>query len=265
MPIAQEGFSSIYYEDTGRGAPILCLQGLGAAHSAWSVQAAYFRRGFRCILPDNRDTGQSTRSDVDYDLRVLADDALSVLDSAGVERTHVVGLSMGAGIAQELALTAPDRVRSLTLLSAFARPDARIRAILENWQVLYESLGGVMFHRQSEPWLFSPAFFEQESNLRALRRYVEADPHPQEAAAFARQVGAALTHDTSDRLRLISVPTLAVSGELDTLVPWRLGKRLAEGIPGARFELLPDVAHSVNLEGQRPFNRLLESFLSSVG
>ncbi len=264
MPIAQEGFSSIYYEDTGRGEPILWLQGLGAAHSAWSVQAAHFRRGFRCILPDNRDTGRSTRSDASYDLRVLAHDALSVLDSAGVDRAHVVGLSMGAGIAQELALAVPDHVRSLTLISEFARPDARTRAMLENWQVLYESLGRVMFHRQSEPWLFSPAFFEQESNLRALRRYVETDPHPQEAAAFTRQVDAALTHDTSERLDLISAPTLVVSGELDTLVPWRLGKQLAEGIPGARFELLPDVAHSVNLEVQRPFNRLLETFLSSV-
>lgn len=139
-----------------------------------------------------------------------------------------------------------------------------MRAITSLWTELYEQLGRVLFHRQAEPWLFSPAFFENPTNLRPLRRYVEEAPYPQEADAFARQVEAAHTHDTIDRLHRIQAPTLVVHGEQDLLVPPAHGKQLAEGIPNARYVLRPGVAHAVNLEQQIPFNRLLEEFLQSA-
>ncbi len=254
----------LYYTTAGTGEPILWLLGLGADHTAWTVQTIHFSRSFQCILPDNRDSGRSARSHSTYDIATLAADALAVLDAEGVDAAHVVGLSMGAAIAQELALRAPGRVRSLVLLSAFAQEDARMRAITAQWAELYERLGRVLFHRQAEPWLFSPAFFENPTNLRPLRRYVEETPHPQEADAFARQVEAAHTHDTLDRLHTITAPTLVVHGEQDLLVPPAHGQQLADAIPNARYELRPGVAHSVNLEQQSAFNRLLEEFLQST-
>jgi pimeloyl-ACP methyl ester carboxylesterase len=255
---------SLHYEAAGAGEPVLWLQGLGADHTAWTVQRVHFARRFRCILPDNRDTGRSGRSPGPYDVRTLAKDALCVLDAAGEGSAHVVGLSMGASVAQELALQAPGRVRSLALLAGFARVDARMRAAAALWPELYRRLGRVLFHRQMEPWIFSPAFFESPSNLRALRRYVEESPYPQDADAFALQVEASYGHDTLDRLHLIRARTLVVHGEQDLLVPPYHGRQLAEAIPGARFELRPGVAHSVNLEQQRPFNELLEGFLTQA-
>ncbi|MDP9381248.1 MAG: alpha/beta hydrolase [Chloroflexota bacterium] len=262
MPTTSNGNVLLYYDVAGQGEPVLWLQGTGADHSAWTVQTIHFSRHFRCILPDNRDTGQSGRSPHPYDLRTLAEDALCVLNAAGERDAHVVGLSMGAGIAQELALLAPERVRSLALLSGFAQADARMRAATSLWPELYERLGRVMFHRHMEPWLFSPSFFEHPSNLRPLRRYVEQARHPQDAHAFARQVEASNTHDTRGRLHEIRARTLVVHGDQDLLVPPAHGRQLAEGIPAARFELRPGIAHSVNLEGQRPFNKLLEGFFS---
>lgn len=265
MPYSNSGGTSIYYEVVGAGAPILWLQGLGAYHTAWAVQTAHFSRNWQCILVDNRDTGHSDRSPDPYSIQALAQDALCVLDDAGVGSTHVVGLSMGGCIAQELALLAPDRVRSLSLLAAFARPDARMRAITGLWPEMYSRMGRVWFHRQAEPWVFSPAFLDQPASLRALRRYVEQDPCPQDPDAFARQSQVSNNHDTLDRLVGITARTLVVHGELDILVPPYLGRQLADGIHGARFELRPGVAHSVNLEGQRSFNALLESFLRGDG
>ena len=261
MPYTRSGELRLYYEVSGQGAPVLWLQGLGADHTAWTVQTLHFGRSFRCILPDNRDAGRSDRYAAPYDMRALAQDALRVLDAAGEESAHVVGLSMGTAIAQEMSLLAPGRVRSLALLSAFARADARMRAVTSLWPELYERLGRVRFHRQAEPWLFSPAFFEHPPNLRPLRRYVEEAPHPQEADAFRRQVDASLTHDTLDRLHKIRAHTLVVHGEQDILVAPSHGRQLAEKIPSARLVLRPSVAHSVNLEQQRPFNQLLEEFL----
>ncbi len=261
MSTTQNGALSLYYDVAGRGEPVLWLQGLGADHTAWTVQTAHFSRAFRCILPDNRDVGRSDRAGGEYDVGDLAADALCVLDAAGVEHAHVVGLSLGASIAQRLALVAPDRVRSLVLLSSFARADARLRAVVSQWPELYEQLGRVAFHRQAEGWTFSPRFFEQPSNLRALRRYVETAPYPQEPDAFARQARAALTHDSLNELGDLEPLTLIVHGELDILVPAYLGREAASRVEGARFVLRPDVAHSVNLEGQREFNALLDAFL----
>ena len=265
MPTIRNGDLELYYNAAGSGEPVLWLQGLGADHTAWTVQQIYFSRSFRCILPDNRDTGRSGRSPSPYIIATLAADALTILDAEGGDTVHVVGLSMGAAIAQELALQAPGRVRSLTLLSGFARADARMRAITTHWTELYERIGRVAFHRHTEPWLFSPAFFENPANLRPLRRYVESMPHPQEASAFARQVEATLAHDTLNRLHEIRVPTLVVHGEQDLFVPPTHGRQLADLIPNARLELRPGVAHSVNLEQQNAFNRLLQGFLESVG
>lgn len=263
MPYARNGDLSLYYEAVGAGEPVVWLQGLGADHTAWSVQMFHFSKRFLCVLPDARDTGRSSRATEDYDLDMLAEDVLHVMDNVGLEDAHIVGLSMGGSVAQHIALSAPGRVRSLALLSAFARSDARLQAVLELWPQLFEKLGRVLFHRQSEPWMFSPDYLSHPSNLRALRRYVESAPNPQDAAAFTRQVRASVSHDTLSELYRIKVRTLVVSGERDILVPPYLGERLAEGIAGASFVVRPRIAHSVNLEGQREFNSLIEAFLKS--
>ncbi|MEJ7653561.1 MAG: alpha/beta hydrolase [Chloroflexia bacterium] len=145
MSTTQNGALSLYYDVAGRGEPVLWLQGLGADHTAWTVQTAHFCRAFRCILPDNRDVGRSDRAGGEYDVGDLAADALCVLDTAGVEHAHVVGLSLGASIAQRLALVAPDRVRSLVLLSSFARADARLRAVVSQWPELTSNWAGLRF------------------------------------------------------------------------------------------------------------------------
>ncbi len=264
MPTIRNGEIDLYYNTVGSGEPVLWLQGLGADHTAWTVQQIYFSRSFRCILIDNRDSGRSGRSPGPYNSATLASDALAVLDAESVDTAHVVGLSLGAAIAQELSLQAPGRIRSLTLLSGFAREDARMRAITSHWTELYERIGRVAFHRHTEPWLFSPTYFENPANLRPLRRYVESMPHPQEADAFARQVEATHAHDTLDHLHEIQEPTLVVHGEQDLLVPPAHGRQLADLIPNARFELRPGVAHSVNLEQQNTFNKLLQGFLESM-
>ncbi len=265
MPFTRSGDLDLHYEVVGTGPPVLWLQGLGADHSAWKAQTISFSRAHQCLLPDNRDTGRSGLAARPYDMRTLARDALAVLDAHGVERAHVVGLSMGACIAQELALLAPERVRSLVLLSAFSAADARMRAVTDLWRELYGRVGRIWFYRQAEPWLFSPTFFESPANLRPLRRYVQTSEHPQTADAFARQVDALHTHDSTDWLGLIEAPTLVVHGEQDLLVPPGHGRMLAESIRGSSFVLRPGVAHSVNLEQQTAFNRLLMDFFARVG
>jgi pimeloyl-ACP methyl ester carboxylesterase len=259
--VVNEGIT-IAYRAEGAGPPVVWLQGLNADHTAWSAQIATFREHYRCIAIDNRDVGRSGRAVAPYRLAALADDVRAVLDAEAVEDAHIVGLSMGGGVAQELALAAPEWVRSLTLVSSFARPDARLVEILDAWRAIYPQLGPADFARQAYPWLFTWRFFERPANLRNLRRYAEDLAHPQEPAAFARQIGASLAHDTRDRLPRLRLPTLVVAGAEDALVPTHLVRELAALIPGARYVELPGVGHSANLEGRTAFNRLLRDFLA---
>ena len=260
--VDSDGLAIAYWSE-GQGPPVVWLQGLNADHTAWSAQIAAFRSDYRCIAIDNRDVGRSGRATRGYTLIDMARDARAVLDALGVEDAHVVGLSMGGSIAQELALAWPEWVRSLTLVSSFARPDARLIEILGAWRAIYPTLGPVDFARQAWPWLFTWRYFERPSNVRALQRYVENDATPQEPDAFARQIDASLAHDTRDRLGALRLPALVVAGAEDALVPPYLGHELADAVPGARYVELPGVGHSANLEGRVAFNAVLREFLAA--
>jgi 3-oxoadipate enol-lactonase len=253
---------AIAYWREGGGAPVIWIQGLNADHTAWASQIAAFHDRYECIALDNRDVGASGRAAAPYTLADMAGDVRAVLDDAAVEDAHVIGLSMGGAIAQELALTAPEWVRSLTLVSTFARPDARLAAVLDAWRIIYPKLGPADFARQSWPWLFSWRFFERPANLRNVQRYAEKASQPQEPEAFVRQVEASKGRDRRADLAGLRVPTLVIAGAEDALVPPYLGQELASCIAGAEFVELPGVGHSANLEGRATFNRLLGEFLA---
>jgi len=240
------------------GELVLWLQGLNAPAAAWSVQMAHFAQSIRSIAPDARGVGLSEAPPGPYSTRQLAEDALAVLDAAKVERAHVVGLSLGGAVAQELALARPDRVRSLALLSTFAVQPPRTRALLEAWRILYP----VAIERpelrkawelQAYAWLFSDRHWQSESNVRAALRFAQTQP-PQLATGFIGQVDAALAHHARDRLPKLRAPALVVQGALDQLAPLACGEELARLIPGAELLVLPDVGHAVNIEAQRPVN-----------
>jgi pimeloyl-ACP methyl ester carboxylesterase len=265
MPTVRSHDLNIAYWRDGAGVPIVWIQGLNADHTAWLSQVTAFRDDFDCIAPDNRDVGRSGRATTPYTLAEMADDVRAVLDDAAVLDAHIVGLSMGGAIAQELALRYPEWVRSLTLVSTFARPDGRLTAILEAWRVIYPKLGPIDFGRQSWPWLFSWRYFERPNAASNLQRYVIGNQFAQEPDAFVRQIDASHGQDRRERLGAIQVPTLVIAGSEDALVPPYLGRELADHIPGARYSLIHGVGHSANLEGRSEFNRLVREFLTEQG
>ncbi len=264
MPIARVNGLDIYYVDSGAGPPVLWIQGLGAEHTAWSAQLARFGTEFRCIAPDSRDVGRSARAAAPYTLGDVAADYAALLRTLDAAPAHVVGLSLGGAVAQRLALDHPALVRSLTLVSTFAHQGPRQRELLTAWREIYARVDVVTFYRQANAWLFSDRFFERPRNVENVLRYVAESPYKQGTDAFARQVDAALAHDARARLPGLCVPTLVVVGEKDMLAPPPLARELAAAIPGARLEIIPDAPHSLNLERQIEFNRLLRAFLASL-
>jgi 3-oxoadipate enol-lactonase len=254
--------------DQGKGDAVLWLQGLNAPAAAWAVQLAHFSQTFRSLAPDARGVGQSDAPPGPYTAKQLAGDAIAVLDAAHVERAHVVGLSLGGAVAQELALAHPGRVRSLALLATFAAQAPRSRALLEGWRALYplavrEAALRKAWELQAYAWLFTERFWRSEANVRAALRFASTQP-AQPAQGFVGQVDAALSHDARDRLPSVTAPTLVIHGALDQLSPKENGEDLARLIPGAELLVLPEVGHAVNLEGQRAVNSALRSLWKRV-
>jgi 3-oxoadipate enol-lactonase len=244
----------------GQGEPVLWLQGLNAPASAWAVQLAHFAASFQSIAPDSRGVGKSDAPPPPYTVKQLAADALQVLDVLSVQRAHVVGLSLGGAVAQELALAAPERVRSLALLSTFALQPPRSRALLQSWRNLYALAftDRRAWELQAYAWLFTDRFWRGESNVRAALKFAESQP-PQSIDGFQGQCDAALSHDTRDRLPRLKVPTLVLHGALDQLSPVSNAHELSQLIPDAELQILPDVGHAVNIEAQRAVNNALRS------
>src|SRR5579883_1563623 len=124
MPFAEVNNLRLWYEISGDGTPLCLIEGLGYASWMWHYQAAPFSARHRLLVFDNRDVGRSDRARLPYMIKDLADDLVGLLDVVGIERAHVLGVSMGGFAAQELALAYPERVASLILVAtAFGGPE----------------------------------------------------------------------------------------------------------------------------------------------
>src|SRR5919106_2634620 len=124
---------SLYYEVHGEGEPLLCVMGLSADTLAWMLQVPAFSASYRTVIFDNRDVGQSSMADGPYEISDMAQDAVALADALELESFHLLGVSMGGAIAQEMALAAPDRVRTFTLAVSFAGSGAYGRKLSEAW------------------------------------------------------------------------------------------------------------------------------------
>src|SRR5438128_10530401 len=111
----------MFYQDVGRGDPLLLIMGFGGDHMAWALQMAEFSMRHRVIAFDNRGVGQTDAPDYAYTTRMTDGDALGLIDALGIDRAHVLGASIGRMSAQELALPSPERVRSLHPASTLGR------------------------------------------------------------------------------------------------------------------------------------------------
>jgi 3-oxoadipate enol-lactonase len=258
MPIVRSGDADIAYEVAGDGPPLLMIMGFLADSRMWILQTPAFAPYLRCITFDNRGVGASSSPPGPYTMEQMAADALAVLDDAGIERAHVLGISMGGAIAQHVALKAPERVRSLVLAATWCRPNPwmeRLGAVGE----LVAGLAPEAFARSMMLWLFSPAFvLSQPELVRAIEQMVLAFQPP--AETFVNQMAAVREHATAARLGQVTAPTLVLAARRDVMVPPELAAEVAEAIPGARFELL-DGGHGFSAENAAEFNRIVLKFL----
>lgn len=261
MPRVRVGAVELAYDEVGDGEAVVFLSGTSLDRTAWGPQVAAFADRYRCITIDNRDAGESTQATAAYTPRDLAADVDGLLATLDLPAAHVVGHSLGGAIGQELALAAPDRVRTLTLIGSWARNDGYTRALFRTWQRL---------RRRLEPAEFFEAMlltgvghtFLDAVGVEPMAQLFLASPHPQTVDGFCRQVDADLAHDTLDRLGKIQPPTLVIAGDEDKIFPAHHAHQLADGI-GAELLVVPGTGHSPAIENPAAVNAALETFFTS--
>jgi 3-oxoadipate enol-lactonase len=265
MPRVRVGDIEMFYQDVGEGEPLVLIMGFGGDQTAWAFQLAAFAARYRVIAFDNRGVGQSDAPDQPYTTRMMAGDALGLMDALGVDNAHVLGVSMGGMIAQELVLARPDRVRSLHLACTFARPDPYMLALNSAWREMRIGLGRESTLRTLGLWLFSPTTYSERPELiEALLQNSLANPYPQSLVGFLRQGEAVAAHDALERLAAIRCPTLVSVAEDDILVPPRFAREIAARIPGTELRTVPAAGHGYFLERPDVFNELSLDFLARV-
>ena len=254
----------LWVERRGQGPDVLLIAGLGDPAEAWQPQLDGLADRYRLTAFDNRGAGRTPLTQRPLSAASMADDAGALLRALEVPSAHVAGFSMGSAIAQELALRHRDLVRSLVLVSTYARPDALFRSQLTFWRWLPEVAPSERaFYEAFFTWVYTPRA-HADGSVGQIVEEALAFPHQQSVEAFQAQVDVCLGHDTADRLSQIAAPTLVLSGELDVILPPRFGRDVAEAIPGARFEVLQGEAHQPFQEVPDEFNARVDAFWREV-
>jgi 3-oxoadipate enol-lactonase len=255
----------IHYRVTGRasGPPILFIQGLGADKNGWNLQRLATAPWYRGVALDNRGAGRSDKPHGPYSLEQMADDAIAVLDDAGVETAHVVGASMGGAITQILAVKYPERTRSITLACTAGRNHPWREELLASWRdnALERGIGS-MGHDAAR-WVIGPRSFRR---LLPAIGWLGPLALGRPSHAFAAQCDAILSaseqhQELIDRLPDIEVPTLVLVGNQDILTPRGDSEDLAATIPTAELVVISGAAHGFMVEHASTFNRVLLEFL----
>jgi 3-oxoadipate enol-lactonase len=255
--------TELYWEESGEGAPLLLIQGLGWSAEMWYSLVPELDSDFRVIRYDGRGIGRSQVPAGPYSIELMADDAAAVLRAAGVDRAHVLGVSLGGIVAQEVALRHPDLVQSLVLGCTHPGgaetiwPDPEVLEVLKS--------------RASMPF---------DEAVRAAVRYAYAadvDPGvveedmrrrlglPTSPDGYQSQLMAGLGFQgTLPRLKGLAIPALVFTGDTDQMVPPQNSVNLVEAIPNAYLVTIAGAGHVVFTEQPSAVGHAVRTFLVDV-
>lgn len=259
MPYFHSGNVKLYYQDEGRGEPIVFLHGFTCDHRMWKLQLDYFSLTNRVIVLDSRGHGKSDAPKTDYSRAHRANDLLALVNELNIEKTHLVGLSMGGSTAIGFALEHQNRLKSLTLVSTGAaghNPGKKVEIVTQ----IAKKEG---IEAAKKKWLeWTTTWFKDRDPQIGQLMTEMANDHSGAIWLDPMRGKYPRTVDL-ENVHQITVPTLIVVGDLDQIfLP--LAKDLQKEIKGSVLSIFENTGHMVNLEYPQKFNRELSEFINSV-
>jgi aminoacrylate hydrolase len=255
--------AEIYYETHGSGDVIVMSAGMGGGGAFWKPQVAALSAKYRVILYDHVGTGRSRVVDRPRTIAGMAQDIVSVMDAAGVDSAHIVGHAIGGIVGLELAMSQPQRLRSVTVVNGWGRADPFLRRCFEVRREILKASGPRAYVRAQPLFLFPPQWIaENEAKLDADEPHMIA--HFPAAATMNARIEMFLAFDPGERLKTIITPVLVTTATDDALVPAYLTRELAAAIPGAELREVPYGAHAFTAVTPDVFDTMLLEFLAGV-
>jgi pimeloyl-ACP methyl ester carboxylesterase len=238
---------NVCYEVQGKGFPLVMIMGLSANMDWWDPKLVEeTSKKYKTVVFDNRGAGRTDAPKIDYSIKMFADDTEKLMDSLKIQKAHVLGISMGGMIAQEFALTYPQRVEKLVLCSTNCGASKSVPPAPKILNLLMGGASGTSedIIKNTIPILFTEDFIKSNPDIMKVvtERLMKAPIAPD---AFTRQVKAIMAWDTYARLPKIKAPTLVMHGKKDILVPPENAKILADRIPGAKLAYFEKSAHAL--------------------
>ena len=261
---------ALAFRKTGEGPAVLFIQGVAVHGDGWQPQMVELSTNYTCLSFDNRGIGNSQPLGVKkLTVQQMAEDALALIDAQAWNKCHIVGHSLGGHIATALALTAPERVRSLALFCTSARgkdmPPITLQFL---WTSLRSQIGPKPNRRRAFLEMIMPIKMRESEDLDEwANKMAKIFGHDlaEAPSVLHKQVSAYRSHDATSRLReLGSIPTIVASGSEDPVGPPRLGQALAEGIPNSEFHLLDGASHGMTVTHAEEINKLLADHFSKT-
>jgi pimeloyl-ACP methyl ester carboxylesterase len=263
MPTVRANGIDIYYEVQGEGEPLVLIPYLAADQACYAFQVADYAKQFTCFTVDNRGAGLSGKPEGSYSTELLADDVAAFMQAAGIDRAHISGLSLGAATGMWLAAKHPEKVKTLSLHSAWPRTDPFLTVIVEGWRIMAQALDDVtdMVIKGIFPFCFTPELYAARPEyIDSLADFVRSRPMPP-VNAFLRQSAAVLAHDAQDVLGQIQAPTQITFGRHDIVTSTRFADPLTAAIPDSELVIFEDCAHAPIYENVTGFNERTLAFL----
>jgi len=261
MPKLKVNDIQMYYEAHGEGLPLVMIMGINGNADWWDPRMVQeLSKNFKVIIFDNRGAGRTDVSDREYTIKLFADDTAGLMNALGISEAHVLGLSMGGMIAQELVLNYPEKVRKLVLCSTLCGGTKSVPASEDVFRMFIADRSGLSLEeifRREIPLLFTEGFIQNNPEFIELfiQRVLVA---PISSRSFLRRLHALTKFDTHDRLPQIRTPTLILHGKRDILVPPENGSILAEAIPNAKLVHFENSAHVLAEEMDKVLRTLLD-------
>ena len=263
MPNIKANNIMMNYEQQGAGEPLLLIPYLAADNACYAFQVADYAKHFSCILVDPRGAGETDKPAGTYSTELFADDVADFLGALGIEQVHVAGLSLGAATGLWLAAKYPQRVKSLSLHSGWARTDPFLKTVVQGWQTMAKGLGSVteMVIQGIFPWCFTPELYAAKPDyVESLANFVRGRPK-QPLDAFLRQSDAVIAHDALSQLGRIKAPTQITFGRHDMVASTRFAETMKNGIRGSELVIFENCSHAPIYENVAEFNGKTLAFL----
>lgn len=257
MPIAKISGLNISYKVEGEGEPLVMIQGLGSGKGGWLFQVPAFKKHYQVITFDNRGVGESDKPEGPYSMKGMATDTVGLMEYLGIKKAHILGISMGGMIAQEVAINYPEKVLKLILGCTCACHDETSGLTPEFLKAINEQTN---HHKPADPklgantWFYRIVFYILMS-LQSRSLKGEA------LSGFKAQKEASEKHNTVDRLSSIKAKTLVIAGTCDKAVWPASSSLIAQKIPSSKLIMVKDGSHLFSVEKRSIFNREVLGFL----